>query len=130
MDDNWYSEEAATFGDRLAAARETVGLDQKGLAKRLGVKPKTLASWEQDLSEPRAARVQMLSGLLGVSLSWLLTGEGEGGVEPPGTAGELTPDAKSLLLELRDIRGDITRATQKMARLEKSLRRIMEESST
>lgn len=130
MNDNWYGDEAATFGDRLAAAREAAGLEPKALAKRIGVKPKTVAAWEQDIAEPRAARVQMLAGLLGVSLTWLLTGEGEGGVEPPGGEGELTPDARALLLELRDLRGDITKASQKMARLEKALRRILEDSGT
>ncbi|MEZ5913851.1 MAG: helix-turn-helix transcriptional regulator, partial [Paracoccaceae bacterium] len=35
--ENWYSEEAATFGDRLAAAREAAGLSQAELAQRLGV---------------------------------------------------------------------------------------------
>jgi len=36
--DEWFSEEAATFGDRLAAAREDAGLSQKALAERLGVR--------------------------------------------------------------------------------------------
>ena len=129
MDDNWYSDEAATFGDRLAGAREVAGMTQKQLAKRLGVKTKTLAAWENDISEPRAARVQMLSGLLNVSLGWLLTGEGDG-IAPPDAEGELTPDAKALLLELREIRSDITDAMGRMARLEKTLRKLLETEST
>lgn len=127
MDDNWYSDDAATFGDRLSAAREAAGLEQKQLAKRIGVKTKTVAAWENDVTEPRAARLQMLSGLLNVSLGWLLTGEGEG-VEAPGET-TLTSDARAVLLELRELRGDISDATKRLARAEKHLRKILEEST-
>lgn len=122
---DWFSEDRATFGDRLAAARETAGLSQKGLAKRLGVKAKTIAAWENDTSEPRANRLQMVAGLLNVSLMWLLTGEGEG-VDPPGTEAPLSQDARSALLELRELRGDIDDAAKRLARLEKHLRKLLE----
>jgi len=125
--DDWFSEERATFGDRLAAARESAGLSQKELAKRLGVKPKTIAAWENDISEPRANRLQMLAGLMNVSLMWLLNGEGEG-VEPPGTEPALTHDARQVLLEMRELRGDIDDAATRLARLEKHLKRLMEAS--
>ena len=125
MDDNWYSDDTATFGDRLAAAREKAGMKQKELAKRLGVKVKTLAAWEDDLTEPRANRLQMLSGVLGVSLGWLLTGVGDG-VAAPDDVQELTPDAKDILLEIRELRGDIGETSKRLAALEKRLRRVLE----
>jgi len=75
---NWYSEDAATFGDRLAAAREAAGLSQKAMAERLGVKMGTYRNWEDDASEPRANRLTLLAGMLGVSMRWLMTGEGQG----------------------------------------------------
>ena len=53
QDDGWFSEETATFGDRLAAAREAAGLSQSGLAGKLGVKRNVIAGWEDDLKEPR-----------------------------------------------------------------------------
>ena len=81
-DTNWFSDEAATFGDRLAGAREAAGHTQDTLAKQLGVEVTSVDAWENDLREPRANRLQMLSGMLGVSLVWLLTGEGEGPEEP------------------------------------------------
>ncbi|MEO9897462.1 MAG: helix-turn-helix domain-containing protein [Paracoccaceae bacterium] len=80
--DDWYGPEAATFGDRLAAAREMSGLSQDELSRRLGVKVSTLRNWENDLAEPRANRFFMLAGLLNVSTSWLLLGESEGLPEP------------------------------------------------
>ena len=102
--DDWYSDAHATFGDRLVAAREAAELSQKELAKRLGVKSKTIAAWEDDSSEPRANRLNMLAGLLNVSLMWLINGEGEG-VAPPGSE-PYDAGAKALFLELRELRGE------------------------
>ena len=110
---------------RSAAAREGAGLSQKDLAKRLGVKLKTVVGWENDISEPRANRLQMLAGLLNVSLMWLLNGEGEG-VDPPGGEPVLARDARAILLEMRDLRGDIDAAADRLARLEKQMRRYLE----
>ena len=74
----WYSEDAATFGDRVAGAREAINMSQEELARRLGVKLKTVHGWENDMSEPRANKLQMLAGVLNVSIMWLINGEGEG----------------------------------------------------
>ncbi len=123
--DGWYSEERATFGDRLAAAREAAGLSQKNLAKRLGVKTKTVAGWENDVSEPRANRLQMLAGLLNVSLMWLLNGEGDG-VAPPGEDDPLSKDARAILLEFRELKAELDATAQRLARLEKHLKRVLE----
>lgn len=79
---SYYAADQATLGDRIAAARDALGLTQKQLADRLGVRRKTLADWEDDRSEPRANRLHMMSGLLGVSLIWLMTGEGDGLADP------------------------------------------------
>ncbi len=119
---DWYSEETATFGDRLAAAREAAGLTQKDLAQRVGIKTGTLRNWEGDLSEPRANRVSILAGILGVSLRWLLMGEGEG-VSPPGDeGGEMAPDMSSVLTELRSVRAQMSQSSARLAQLEKRLR--------
>ena len=120
-DSDWYSDDAATFGDRLTAAREAAGLDVDGLATRLGVKVETLTAWEEDVKEPRANRLQMLAGMLGVSLTWLMTGRGDG-LPPPSE--EETPDADTLTLlaDLRDLRLSIAASADRLARLEKRLR--------
>lgn len=120
----WYSDEAATFGDRLAAAREAAKLDQKELAHRLGVSVKTLDNWENDISEPRANRLTMLSGVLNVSLPWLMTGDGQG-VEADA-ADAIPPDAAAILAEMRVLRAEITRAANRMGVLEKRMRAQME----
>ena len=121
MDHDWYSNQTATFGDRLADARQAVGLSQEDLSRRLGVKLKTLKGWENDLSEPRANKLSMMAGLLNVSLLWLLSGEGEG-PDGPNEAGELSSDVIEMLTEIRDIRTHLAQYTDRLGRLEKSLR--------
>ena len=50
--DTWYSDDVATFGDRLEAARAAAGLSQDGLAQKLGVRDSTVRAWESDKMEP------------------------------------------------------------------------------
>lgn len=122
MSDLDFTDDHATLGDRIARAREAQGLTQGQLAARLGVRAKTLRDWEDDRSEPRANRLQMLAALLGVSLRWMMTGEGEGGPsaltvpEGPGLA------VAGALAELRGLRGEMQGMAERMARLEKGLR--------
>lgn len=130
---DWYGPDAATFGDRVAAAREMAGMTQAVLAKRLGVRLATLRSWENDLSEPRANRLSMLGGLLGVSMMWLINGEGEG-IEPPlDDAAQQDAaqqnDMQTILTEMRALRSEMLRNAEGMGRLEKRMRRLMEEPS-
>jgi DNA-binding transcriptional regulator YiaG len=70
-----------TFGGRFSRARDAIGLSTKELAWRLGVKTATVHAWETDRSQPGSRRLALLSGLLGVSLSWLLHGIGIGPIE-------------------------------------------------
>lgn len=125
-ENDWFSDDIATFGDRLAGARETAGLSQKELASRLGVRGQTVEAWENDAKEPRANRLQMLAGLLGVSLSWLLTGKGDG-PDGPVEATEIPEDLGLLLTDLRDLRSQLATAADRMARLEKRLRAAIKE---
>jgi len=122
--ESWYSEETATFGDRLAGAREAAGMERKELARRLGVKLRTLANWEDDLAEPRANKLQMLAGLLNVSLAWLLTGEGEG-VAAPDEADTPSPDIQKVLNEMRALKSEMLHGAERLGRLEKALRGLI-----
>ena len=121
QNEDWFSEDTSTFGDRLAGAREAAGMTQAQLAKRLGVKLTTMQSWEEDLSEPRANRLTMMAGIIGVSFSWLLNGEGEG-VEAPDMGQDLPDGVDELLFELRAIKARIYRETERMGIVEKRLR--------
>ncbi len=126
-DSGWYSEDAATFGDRLAAAREDAGLTQRELAVRLGVKPSVITGWEEDRKEPRANRLTMLSGMLGISLQWLMTGKGEG--PDGGEDAAIAPEVGEILTQMRVVRSQMTQAAETLARLEKQLRKALQDQA-
>ncbi|MGI3185370.1 helix-turn-helix domain-containing protein [Nioella aestuarii] len=121
--EDWFSEEIATFGDRLAGAREALGISQEDMARRLGIKLKTVVAWENDWSEPRANKLQMVAGLLNVSIRWLLTGEGTGPDDPDLI--DVEGDLNQILLDLRQIRHEHARLGEQMGRLEKRLRNML-----
>jgi len=120
-----YSEDAATFGDRLALARDRQGLTQQQLARRLGLRVQTIRNWESDRSEPRANKLQMLAGFLNVSMIWLMTGEGEGGPQGSQTAATEAPSGlNEALAEIRDLRLLQRQVSDRLARIEKRLRSV------
>jgi transcriptional regulator with XRE-family HTH domain len=125
-DMDWYGPDAATFGDRVAAAREHAGMTQQALAKRLGVRQKTLQAWEDDQSEPRANRLSMLAGVLNVSMMWLMNGEGQGIAR---NADLESQDLREVLSELRSLRSDMLQKAEAMGRLEKQMRLLLVESA-
>ncbi|TLP57545.1 helix-turn-helix transcriptional regulator [Parasedimentitalea maritima] len=124
-DYDWYGPDAATFGDRVAGAREVAGMSQAQLARRLGIKKSTLLGWEQDLSEPRANKLSMMAGVLNVSIKWLITGEGEGMSQPIDEM-VVVGDFSEILNELREIRTEMRNGADRTARLEKKIRLLLE----
>lgn len=126
---NWFSDEQATFGDRLAGAREAAELTQADLARRIGVREKTVRSWEEDLSEPRANRLQMLSGLLNVSLRWLLTGEGHGAMLTSEPVAPIPDDITAVLADIQTLRAEMGKMAEKLGRIEKHLRQVGREAA-
>ena len=129
MTDTWFTDDHATLGDRLAAARDGASMTQAQLAQRLGVRAKTLRDWENDVSEPRANRLQMLAAMLGVSLRWLLTGEGDD-VTPPTQEEPGDVALKPALVEIRSLRAEMLSMSERLGRLEKSLRLQMSHEVT
>lgn len=124
QEEGWFAPDAATFGDRIAGAREAAGMTQSELARRLGVKLSTLRGWEDDRSDPRANKLQMLSGLLNVSMPWLLSGAGDG---PDGGAGVIPADIKATLTEIRVLKTELGVLSDKLGHLEKRLRGLVED---
>lgn len=122
MTQTWYSDAHATLGDRIAAAREAAGMGQAELAQRLGVRARTLRDWEDDLSEPRANRLQMLAAMLGMSLRWLMTGEGDDLAPPDAEAPPARLVPRAVLSEVRDLRAEMLSLAERLGRLEKTLR--------
>ncbi|MEL6914267.1 MAG: helix-turn-helix transcriptional regulator [Pseudomonadota bacterium] len=109
---DWYHDDKATLGDRITGAREAAGLSEEKLAERLGIKLRSLKDWEDDLAEPRANKVQMLAGVLNVSLRWLLTGQGD----------DLLPGAASVSkAEVAAARSKLMEALDALKRIEERL---------
>ncbi len=123
-DPAYYGDDAATLGDRIVAAREAMGSSRKDLAKRLGVKLKTVQAWEDDRTEPRANKAQMMSGILGVSLIWLLSGEGEGVSEPTDLATS-SDELHDILGDIRKLKVEMAQSARKLSAIEKQLRKIL-----
>lgn len=125
-DKGWFSEEIATFGDRVAGAREAAGMTQEELSRRLGVKLKTVQGWEDDLLEPRANKLQMMAGMLNVSIVWLLTGEGDG-PDGPVEAPKVNGQARAMLSDLARLRAQALAMAHDMGQVEKKLRVMLRE---
>lgn len=99
-------EDSETLGRRIVFARERSGFTTAQLARRLGVKTQTLASWERDETEPRSNRLIMMAQFLGVSAGWLLEG-----------ISEQAPEEVSASADLIEIRGRLVHVQQMIASL-------------
>lgn len=77
------SDVVEAVGDRIVHAREAAGLSTAQLARRAGVRTHTLAAWENGRAEPRANKLVMLAGILNVSPTWLLMGQGQAPTDTP-----------------------------------------------
>ena len=73
--------------------------------------------------KPRANRLSMLAGLLNVSMMWLINGEGEG-IDGPD-AETVPSDLTEIILEIREMKSELHYKAEQLARLEKSLRKLM-----
>lgn len=109
-----------TMGGRLLRARDAAGLTIPELAVRLCVKPSTVQAWENDRSQPRANRLQMIAGMLNVSLSWLLHGVGTG----PSDDDERGQLLESMALQLDRLKRLQLESQRLAARLEQDIRRF------
>ncbi|MDW0357691.1 XRE family transcriptional regulator [Halomonas venusta] len=65
-----------TIGDRVKRARKHAGLNQRDLAKAIGITQPSLSELERGESRSSAYLIQIASAC-GVNASWLATGEGE-----------------------------------------------------
>lgn len=127
-DFDWYGPDAATFGDRMAGARQVAGLTQEELAERLGVRLDTIIAWEEDQDEPRSNKLAMLSGVLNVSLPWLLTGTGGPGVDAPAEEGEVAlRRLRPIIADLGRLRADLAAAEARAAEMEQRLSDLLGE---
>jgi len=118
-----FNETVATFGDRLEAAREAKGLTVEGLAEKIGVGARAIEAWESDADTPRSNRIQMLAGLLNVSIVWLISGEGNGTSQVADTY-ERPLGVNDALGEISQMKATLSGVLEKLDQLEKRLQEI------
>ncbi len=73
-----------TIGERLRTARENKEMDQATLAQKVGVVTRTLQRWEKGEQVPDGLAITRLAKVTAVQPTWLLTGDGEMYLPPPG----------------------------------------------
>lgn len=62
------------IGERIKEARKKAGINQAGLAERVGVSQPTVANWESGIHDPRRVVIARIAEALGVSPEWLAGG--------------------------------------------------------
>jgi transcriptional regulator with XRE-family HTH domain len=114
--------DADTLGGRLSRTRESKGLAISVVARRVGVKPKTIQEWESDRSEPSVEHLSLIERVLDVNLVWLLHGVGEAPADDVGPDPMLAIAAQ--MEKLQKMHAD---TAQIIERLQRELRRLAEE---
>ena len=89
----------ATIGERIRHRRKELGMTQKQLADKLGVRYQTVQAWELNARNPKPETVKKFAEALDVSANWLIYGEGN-------------PDQISLL-DLDAFEGELKKAVRK-----------------
>lgn len=118
-----FNDSVATFGDRLEAARKAKGLTVDGLAAKLGVEVPRVEAWERDEYAPRSNRIQLLAGLLNVSIVWLISGESNG-TSHVADAYERPEGVNDALGEISQLKTTLAAALEKLEELEIRLQEI------
>ncbi len=109
-----------SLGHRIAEARATKRLSLEQMAQKAGITAETLGDWEAGAAEPRPNKMQMLAGVLGVSMSWLLTGEGEHG--PHDDAHARLERLEQKVERMAQLQAELTRLSAEIAEDVSSMR--------
>ncbi len=114
-----------SIGLRIAEARVAVGLTIEQAALRAAIAKSTLKSWESDRAAPRPNKLQLLAGVLGVSMTWLLTGQDKYDTisDAPNRLGKL----EVKVARLGALQREVTELSNEIARDLENMRRIDEE---
>ncbi|MGR3897123.1 helix-turn-helix domain-containing protein [Pseudomonas sp. 1176_21] len=94
------------IGERIRQAIEARGLSLKEAAKSCGLSYSSLQNWVGGLREPRPEALIALGSHLGISIDWLLTGEGgmfRGESEPQVGGSPNDPQEEAILALFRSL---------------------------
>ena len=73
-----YRAQDDTLGGRISLARESAMQSIEDAACQLGVTTQIWADWECDRASPESYHMPLITGVLRISLPWLVTGQGLG----------------------------------------------------
>ena len=71
-----------TINDRITASRQAQKMSKAELARRVGISHASVSKWESGLNQPKGRYLNDLAAALGVTVDWLLTGDGEARGQP------------------------------------------------
>lgn len=114
------------LGNRLSDTREIKRYSTLEIAQKIGVTEKTIQKWESGKSKPRANKLQMLSGILGVPLLWLINGEDqfEQYIEAPSQLEVLSKKIErlsELQQEMNDLTEEVVSEVEELHKIEEDL---------
>ncbi|WP_324044019.1 LexA family protein [Aeromonas dhakensis] len=75
-----------TINDRITASRQAQKMSKAELARRVGISHASVSKWESGLNQPKGRYLNDLAAALGVTVDWLLTGDGEARGQPASEA--------------------------------------------
>ncbi|UCM49373.1 LexA family protein [Aeromonas caviae] len=70
------------INERIKQTRKRLGYSQEILGSRVGVSRVSISQWERGENTPNGRYLNELAAALGVTVDWLLTGEGDAVVSP------------------------------------------------
>ena len=114
----------STMGSRIEEARRATNMSLPQLARRIGVKSKTLENWENDRSGPRAEKITKLAGILRVPIIWVLAGETpESTVRAPSLSetGEITKKLERAIAMQQNLASLLIEVSADVSRLQRDL---------
>lgn len=84
-------------GKRLREALSLAGMSIKEAAERSGIPYRSMQNYLRDEREPGAEALKSISEQLGISIDWLLTGDGHPKREKEPGFSSLSPEEEALL---------------------------------
>lgn len=120
------------MNEQIKKLRKTLGLTQKEFGERIGVKPNTIATYEQGRNQPIDAVTSLICREFNVSETWLRTGKGKMFITKT-RAEEIEGFVKEVLQEDSDFRRRVISVLARMTPdewglLERKAREIFEET--